>query len=259
MKAAEKIDAAKADGRSALVIYLPAGYPNFADSVRAAEVAIEAGADIIEFGVPYTDPGMDGPVIQAATVTALKNGFRVPQLFDAVEKIADRGAAIEVMTYINSVYRYGFDNFARALSQAGGAGLITPDLVPDEADEWITAADAYDLDKIFLVAQSSRPERLAYVASASRGFVYAASTMGVTGARSSIDAGAEALVSRTRQAGAERVCLGLGVSTKEQAAEVAAYADGVIVGSAAIKALNADPTMGELSKLVASLREGVAC
>ena len=150
----------------------------------------------------------------------------------AVGAVADAGAATLVMTYYNPVYRYGVEAFARDLAAAGGAGLITPDLIPDEAADWVAAADAHDLDKVFLVAPSSTPERLALTAAASRGFVYAASTMGVTGVRATVGTAAATLVARTRAAGADRVCVGIGVSTGAQAAEVAGYADGVIVGSA---------------------------
>lgn len=259
MKGAPKIDEATSAGGAALVIYLPVGYPSLDASVEAAKVAIDEGADIIEFGLPYSDPGMDGPIIAAATAQTLKSGFRVAELFGAVERVSGRGAAIEVMTYINPVFRYGYRRFAQDLASAGGAGLITPDLIPEEAGEWIEAADEFDLDKIFLVAQSSREERLHLISDQSRGFVYAASTMGVTGDRSQVDAGARDLVERTRAAGAQRVCLGLGISTGDQAREVAGYADGAIVGTAGIRAIQADPSLGAFRKLIGELKAGVAC
>ena len=234
---AEVIDRCKANGHSAFVAYLPVGFPDVQTSIDAAKTVVDAGADIVELGFPYSDPTMDGAVIQTAAQMALNNGLHRGDVFRAVEAVAETGAAVLVMTYYNPVFRYGVENFARDLANAGGAGLITPDLIPEEAGEWITAADKYGLDKVFLVAQTSRPERLKLTAEASRGFVYAASRMGVTGVQQAIDNQAQALVERTRAAGAERVCMGIGVSDHDQAVEVGAYADGVIVGSALVKAL----------------------
>jgi tryptophan synthase alpha chain len=243
------IDDARAEGRAALVIYLPVGYPDVEASIEAARTAVAAGADIIELGLPYSDPGMDGTVVAAAAQHALDGGVRIAHVMRAVEEVAATGAAVLVMTYYNPVLRYGVERFARDIAAAGGAGLITPDLIPDEAGEWIPAADDHGLDKVFLVAPSSTPERLELTAKASRGFVYAASTMGVTGVRAAVGSQAEALVARTRAAGAERVCVGIGVSSAAQAAEVAGYADGVIVGSAAVRALGSAPGAGGLAAL----------
>lgn len=235
------IDACRADGRAAFVGYLPVGFPTVTDSIEAAKAVVDGGANIVELGLAYSDPSMDGPLIQQATTTALANGVRTRDVFTAVEAVADharsQGTAVVVMTYWNPVLQYGPAAFARDLANAGGAGLITPDLTPDMAAPWIEAADAHDLDKVFLVAPSSTSERLTMTAQASRGFVYAASLMGVTGVRASVGSQAQELVRRTRLAGAERVCVGLGVSTPEQAAEVAGFADGVIVGSALVRAL----------------------
>ncbi|GIG21054.1 tryptophan synthase alpha chain [Cellulomonas chitinilytica] len=262
----ERLDALRAaEGRAALIGYLPVGYPTVGGSVEAVRTMIDAGVDIVELGVPYTDPVMDGPVIQRAADAALVGGARVRDTIDAVEKVAGRGAPILVMTYWNLVLRYGVDAFARDLAAAGGAGLITPDLIPDEAAEWMAASDAHGLDRVFLVAPSSTPERLASTAAASRGFVYAASTMGVTGERATVGPRAEELVTRTRAAGAEHVCVGLGVSRPEQAAQVGAYADGVIVGSALVRTLldaqdAGTPAAGldALARLTADLAAGVA-
>ncbi|MBE6483472.1 MAG: tryptophan synthase subunit alpha [Actinomycetaceae bacterium] len=237
MSTANVIDARRAAGQAAFVGYLPVGFPDFAGSVRAARELAAAGADIIELGLPYSDPTMDGGTIQVAAQRALDEGFRVDDVFRAVEQVALTDVTVLVMTYYNPVFKRGVDRFAADLAQAGGAGLITPDLIPDEAADWIAASDAYDLDRVFLVAPSSRDDRLARTAAASRGFVYAASTMGVTGERTTLDSRARQLVSRTRAAGAERVCVGIGVSTPTQAREVASYADGVIVGSALVRCL----------------------
>ena len=231
------VDAAHAQGRKALIGYLTAGFPSPAQSVEAAKVLVEHGADVVELGLPYSDPGMDGPIIQRTGQLALDRGARVDDVLRSVEQVAATGAAVVIMTSWNPVLRRGVDTFARQLAEAGGAGLITPDLPPEEAGQWIAASDAHGLDRIFLVAPSTRRERLASISAASRGFVYAASRMGVTGLQDSVDSHAAGLVERTRAAGAQRVCVGIGVSTGQQAAEVAGYADGVIVGSALLKTL----------------------
>lgn len=258
---AAALDAAKAEGRAALMIYLPVGYPTLDLSIKAAKVAVAAGADIIELGLPYTDPGMDGPVIEAAAGQALAQGTKIADVFTAVKEVAQTGAPTLVMTYYNPVFRYGVSRFAKELADHGGAGLITADLTPDEGSEWISAADEHTLDKVFVVAPSSTNERLAMTAHAGRGFLYAASTMGVTGTRASVGQAARDLVTRSREAGAERVCVGLGVSNQEQAAQVASYADGVIVGSAAVKALASSPDeqagLAALETLIKELAIGV--
>ncbi|QGQ19195.1 tryptophan synthase subunit alpha [Cellulomonas sp. JZ18] len=260
---AERLDALASgpSPRAALIGYLPVGFPSVPGSVRAVRAMVEAGVDVVELGMPYTDPVMDGPVIQRAADAALANGTRVKDTLVAVEQVADAGAPVLVMTYWNLVLRYGVDAYARDLAAAGGAGLITPDLIPDEAEEWLQASDAHGLDRVFLVAPSSTPERLASTSAASRGFVYAASTMGVTGERATVGARAEQLVADTRAAGAERVCVGLGVSRPEQAAQVAGYADGVIVGSALVRplveAVDEGAGIDALTRVVAGLAEGV--
>lgn len=252
------LDRLKAEGRGALVGYLPLGFPDVEGSVRAAVTMVEAGVDVIELGLPYSDPVMDGPVIQHAVDVALSGGTRVRDAFGAVEQIAATGAPVLVMTYWNPVLRYGVDAFARDLAAAGGAGLITPDLIPDEGQDWLAASDAHDLDRVFLVAPSSTPERLAMTAAASRGFVYAASTMGVTGERTTVGARAEQLVADTRAAGAEHVCVGLGVSKPEQARDIGRYADGVIVGSAFVRALAGAETREAGLEAVAAVAAGLA-
>ncbi len=255
---ANKIDSILATGRPALIAYLPAGFPTVERSIEAAHALIESGVDIIELGLPYSDPVMDGPTIQQAVDVALDAGVRTSDVFKVVRAVAETGTPTLVMTYFNPVLRYGVERFASDLAEAGGAGLITADLIPDEAQEWISAADQHDLDKVFLVAPSSTDARLALTAKASRGFVYAASTMGVTGVRSTVGAQAEDLVARTRAAGAERVCVGLGVSQPDQAAEVGRYADGVIVGSAFVRALLADGEWPERLENLKSITRGLA-
>jgi tryptophan synthase alpha chain len=230
-------DACRAEGRSALIGYLPTGFPDVPTSIAAMTAMVESGCDIIEVGIAYSDPGMDGPVIAAATEAALRGGVRVRDALAAVEAISKAGGRAVVMTYWNPVLRWGVDAFARDLASAGGLGMITPDLIPDEADDWLAVSDAHDLDRIFLVAPSSTPERLAATAQVSRGFVYAASTMGVTGARDAVSVAAPELVSRVKAVSDIPVGVGLGVRSREQAAEIGAYADGVIVGSALVSAL----------------------
>lgn len=225
------------EDRSALIGYLPTGYPDVPKSISAMTTLVESGCDVIEVGMPYSDPGMDGPVIASATEAALRGGVRVRDSLTAVEAISKAGGRAVVMTYWNLVLHYGVDAFARDLAAAGGLGMITPDLIPDEADEWIAVSDTYSLDRIFLVAPSSTPERLAATANASRGFVYAASTMGVTGARDAVSIAAPELVQRVKAVTDIPVGVGLGVRSREQAAQIGAYADGVIVGSALVSAL----------------------
>jgi len=252
---------AKSEGRAALVGYLPVGFPDVQGSIDAMVAMVQAGVDIVEVGVPYTDPLMDGPVIQHAADVALKGGTRLKDVFAAVRAVADAGAPALVMTYWNPVLRYGVDRFADDLAKAGGAGLITPDLIPDEGAEWIAAAERNDLDAVFLVAPSSTPERLRSTALACRGFVYAASTMGVTGARTTVGDSAEVLVTRTRLMTDTPICVGLGVSTGAQAAQVAAFADGVIVGSALVRCLadtgSREDGLAAIRALSAELAAGV--
>ncbi|QRZ60850.1 tryptophan synthase subunit alpha [Rothia sp. ZJ932] len=235
---AAKLAECKNEGRAALIGYLPVGFPTVDESIAAAIALGNNGCDIIELGVPYSDPVMDGPVIQQATADALAAGFRLDDLFRAVAEItAATDAVVVVMTYWNPVLRRGVDQFATELAAAGGAGIITPDLVPDEASTWLEVSEKHGLDRIFLAAISSSTERLHTVAQASSGFVYAVSVMGVTGARSSVSTAAQQLVADIREAGADNVCVGLGVSKREHVEEISAYADGVIVGTALVKAL----------------------
>ena len=251
------IDAARANGRGVLVGYLPAGFPNVETCVDALIALSESGVDIIELGVPYSDPVMDGVVIQRATNAALEGGFRLTQLFDIIRAATEKvNTPILVMTYWNPVVQYGVDRFAKDLKAAGGVGLITPDLIPDEASEWLAASDAHGLDRVFLAAPSSTDERLASTIANSRGFVYAVSTMGITGARSDVDVAARSLVERLTGLGAIYVCVGVGISTAEHVRSVTAYASGAIVGSHLVSALTNDGPAGVArvtSELVAGL------
>ena len=252
----EAIERARAAGRTALIGYLPAGYPTVEDSIEAAVELGRNGADVIEIGIPYSDPVMDGPVIQAATSQVLADGFRVDQVFEIVRAVTERtDAAVVVMTYWNLVDRMGVDAFARRLAEAGGAGIVTPDLVPEEAEEWFAASDRYGLDRIFLTAPSSTPERVRLITEVSRGFVYGVSVMGVTGARDQVSNAAESVVAAAHEAGAPRVCVGLGVSRPEHIREIGRYADGAIVGTALVAALR-DGGPAAVGRLTADLARG---
>jgi tryptophan synthase alpha chain len=261
----------RADGRAALVGYLPAGFPDVPGAVDAMRVMVESGCDLIEIGLPYSDPVMDGPTIQTAAQQALDRGVRTADVLRTVEAVAALGVPALVMTYWNPVDHYGsarsagrrgVDLFAADLASAGGAGLITPDLTPDSAPEWIAAADAHDLDKVFLVAPSSTDERLASTAAACRGFVYATAVMGVTGTRRTTSELAGPLVARVRAVTDLPVGVGLGVSNGDQAAEVASYADAVIVGSAFVRPLldageDRPAGLAALAAVTSELAEGV--
>ena len=232
---------ARQEGRAALIGYLPAGFPSHAESVRLMRAMVESGVDIVEVGLPYSDPLMDGPVIQAAADQALRGGMTPSGVLEVAEDVATSGAATVVMSYWNPVERFGVDAFAERLAKAGGCGVITPDLTPEEAAAWTAATDAHGIDRIYLVAPSSTDERLSTVAAACTGFVYAASTMGVTGARAQVSGSARELVARVRAVTDLPIAVGLGVSTGDQAAEIAGYADGVIVGSAFIRLVQEAP------------------
>lgn len=252
---------AAAERRGALVGYLPAGFPSVDGAIAAATAMARSGADIVEIGLPYTDPLMDGPVIQEAVHRALQAGAHVRDVLRTVEAVADADVPVLVMTYWNPVDHYGVEAFARDLANAGGCGLITPDLPPEEAGTWLVTAADHGLDPVFLVAPSSSDERIKLISSVCGGFVYAASVMGITGARASVGATAASLVARIRQHTSLPVAVGLGVGTAAQAAQVASFADGVIVGSAFVQRLLDAPDVSagcaSVAELAAELAAGV--
>jgi tryptophan synthase alpha chain len=252
---------AKVDGRGVLIGCMPAGFPTVPGSIAAMRAMVESGVDIVEVEFPYSDPVMDGPIIQKASEIALAGGVRTADVLRTIEAAAQAGAPVALMTYWNPIERYGVDRFARDLASAGGAGLITPDLIPDEAQEWLAAADRYGLDRVFLAAPASTDARLVQAVSHCRGFVYAASIMGVTGTREQVSNSAPALVARLRAVTDLPIGVGLGVRDGAQAASVAGYADGVIVGSALIRCLLEAPDeesgLSALRKLSAELAAGV--
>jgi tryptophan synthase alpha chain len=255
-RVAAAIDRARDAGRGALIGYLPLGFPTLQTSIDAAVTLAENGADILELGPPYSDPVMDGTVIQEATQAALAGGFRLRDTFTAVAEITRRvDVPVLVMTYWNPVLQYGVDRYADDLLAAGGAGLITPDITPESAGEWIAASRRTGLDRIFLAAPTSTDERLDLIVENSTGFVYTVSTMGITGERAQLDAAARTLVGRLRARGAENACVGIGISNAEQVGRVLEYADGAIVGTALVRALR-DGGLNGLAETARALAVG---
>jgi tryptophan synthase alpha chain len=250
----------RAENRAALIAYIPAGFPSQAGCQRVIAAFIAGGVDAIEIGFPYSDPVMDGPTIQAAAVTALENGTGAAEVFQALATASAHVPAV-VMTYWNPIERYGVSEFSAAIAANGGSGVITPDLTIEESQGWISATDNSAINPIYVVAPSTSDARLARVTAKCSGFVYVASVMGVTGARTSVSTGAADLVARVRKTTSLPVAVGLGVSTREQAKGVAAYADGVIVGSAFIKVLQDAPDeesgLAAVTELARELSKGV--
>jgi tryptophan synthase alpha chain len=256
-KAGAAIRTANDAGRAAVIGYLPAGFPTYDGALDGLKALVDGGADVIELGLPYSDPVMDGVTIQRATEIARAGGLRTRDVLSTVEKIAAYSdVPVLVMTYWNPIERYGVDRFAADFAGVGGAGLITPDLIPDEGAEWIAAADKHELDKVFLVSPSSTDERIAMTTANCRGFVYATAVMGVTGARDTPSDLAAPLVARTHAATGLPVGVGLGISNGDQAAGVAVFADAVIVGAALVRALGDDGPAG-VRTLAEDLSEGV--
>ncbi|HSJ44899.1 MAG TPA: tryptophan synthase subunit alpha [Euzebyales bacterium] len=259
-RVSDAIRKANADGRAALIVYLPAGFPDMDTSRACLEAAAAAGADLLEVGFPYSDPLMDGPTIQQANQVALDAGYTP---VDDLEMCTRLTAAVDVpalvMTYYNICWHYGapagLTVFARAAADAGLAGVIIPDLPVVESGDWLRAAAAVDLASVFLVASTSDDDHLAAAARVSNGFIYATSTLGVTGTRTSLSQRAQPLVERLRRVTGRPVCVGIGVSTAEQAEAVAGFADGVIVGSAAVRAV-ADDGPAAVGRLVGELADG---
>jgi tryptophan synthase alpha chain len=250
----------RSENRAALIAYIPAGFPSKAGCERVIAAFIAGGVDAIEIGFPYSDPVMDGPTIQAAAVTALENGTGAAEVFQALATASAQVPSV-VMTYWNPIEKYGVNEFSAAIAANGGSGVITPDLTIEESQGWISATQNSEINPIYVVAPSTSDARLAKVTDKCGGFVYVASLMGVTGARSSISSGAGDLVARVRKVTSLPIAVGLGVSTREQAKSVAAYADGVIVGSAFIKALQDAPDeesgLAAVTELARELSKGV--
>jgi tryptophan synthase alpha chain len=251
----------RAENRAALIAYIPAGFPSQAGCAKAIQALADAGVDAIEIGFPYSDPVMDGPVIQEAADISLKGGTNAADVFAALKVASSTGVAAVVMTYWNPIAKFGVDKFAQSIADNGGSGVITPDLTIEESDDWIAATKKSGINPIYVVAPSTKDDRLKSVTSKTSGFVYAASMMGVTGTRDAVASTAIELVARVRTVTDLPISVGLGVSTREQAKALATYADGVIVGSAFIKLLLDAPSEQEgldaISHLAKELALGV--
>lgn len=249
------------ENRAALIAYIPAGFPTQAGCKKVIDAFIAGGVDAIEIGFPYSDPVMDGPTIQAAADRALSQGTGAAEVFDALRYATDKGVPSVVMTYWNPIEKYGVEKFAQSIKDNGGSGVITPDLTIEESSRWKQAVEESEINPIYVVAPSTTDARLDQVTSRCGGFIYAASLMGVTGTRTSVSTGAGDLVARIRKSSQTPVAVGLGVSTREQAQGVAAYADGVIVGSAFInkilEAPNEESGLQAVQELATELSKGV--
>jgi tryptophan synthase alpha chain len=243
----------RSKSKETLVGYFPAGFPSVSESIDACVAMCNNGVDILEIGVPYSDPVMDGPVIQQATGLAIDNGFRLSDIFDVVRGVTSQvETPVLVMSYWNPVLSYGLDRFASDLADSGAKGLITPDLIVDEANEWLTVSAEHGLNRVFLATPSSTQERVESIASESSGFVYAVSTMGITGTREDLDNNARGVVSKVKACSVQRfTAVGIGISTRSQVLEVNGYADGAIVGSAFVKAYQT----GGIEKLISTVRD----
>jgi len=239
-------------GRKLLVPYVTGGLgPDWADVVRAVA---EAGADAVEVGVPFSDPVMDGPVVQKASAQALEQGTTPETVLAGLAQLGDLGVPLVVMTYANVVFRPGPDHFARSAADAGVGGVILPDLPVDELDEWVPAAKAGPLETILLAAPTTPDDRLAVICERSEGWIYGVAVMGVTGERASLADSAAVVAARLKACTDKPVLMGVGVSTPEQAATVAATADGVIVGSALVRRILEGAGPQGAAAFVSSLR-----
>lgn len=249
---------AKSEKRAVLIGYMPAGFPDKEGSKRLIAAMIDGGVDVIEVGFPYSDPVMDGPVIQQAAEISLRNNTKASDVFEIVKTST---VPTLVMSYWNPIERFGAARFAQELASASGVGVITPDLTVEESQPWIEATNSCGINRVYVVAPSSSDHRLSLVTGACSGFVYAASLMGVTGARTTLSSAASELVSRLRRVTNLPIAVGLGVSNPAQASEVAHYADGVIVGSAFIKLVlessNLEEAIPKVRELAEQLSAGV--
>ena len=260
-KLSELFAKTKAEKRAALIGYLPAGFPSKLESIEFIKAMIDGGVDAVEVGFPYSDPVMDGPIIQQASEISLHNKTKAEDVLSLQADVAKLNVPAVVMSYWNPIERYGSDKFVTKMKSINGAGVITPDLTIDESEDWITDCRKTEIDSIFVVAPNTSDERLAQVTKLCTGFIYAASIMGVTGTRTAVSSQAKDLVARIRKFSNLPVAVGLGVSNREQAKEVAQYADGVIVGSAFIKLILANTdkqkALADVKQLAQQLSEGV--
>ena len=260
MAEAKRIRDVFGKGRAALMPYFTVGYPDYETSLNVIEACVEAGADLMELGMPFSDPLADGPTIQHSTQVALENGITVKQCLDAVADLRSRGIEIPLllMGYINPILAYGLEKFVRDAARAGASGFIVPDLPPDEAGEMRSLCKHYDLDMVFLLAPNSSDERIQFVTELSSGFVYLVSVLGITGERDALPVELAEFLSRVRSQTEKPLAVGFGISTPDQAAVVGEIAGGVIVGSALIKAVGqADQPVDVARKFVAELKSAL--
>jgi tryptophan synthase alpha chain len=252
----ERFRKLKARGKKAFIPYIMAGYPSLEDTKNGLILFEECGADIVELGVPFTDPLADGPIIQRASEMALLQGITLRKVIAFVRVLRPSlRVPLVLMTYYNPVFKYGEEAFVKDAKDAGVDGLIIPDLPPDEAGNLIQYARTESLDTIFLLAPTSNTERIKKVAKASRGFIYYVSVTGITGSRLLLDGSLEIFISGIRKYTDKPIAVGFGVSSPEEASSVSKVSDGVIVGSAIVKRLHESP--GDLRGYLISLREAI--
>lgn len=250
----KKFKELKASGRKAFIPYIMAGYPSLEDTKNVLILFEECGADVVELGVPFTDPLADGPIIQRASEKSLLQGITLRKVI-AFVRVLRRSMRVPLvlMTYYNPVFKYGEEAFVKDAKDAGVDGLVIPDLPPDEAGSLIACARTESLGTIFLLAPTSNIQRIKKVAKASRGFIYYVSMTGITGSRLRLDSSPEAFISEVRKYTDKPIAVGFGVSSPEEASSVSKIFDGVIVGSAIVKRLNESPD--NLRRYLISLRE----
>ncbi len=245
-------------GYKALIAYITVGYPSLETTYEAASVLADNGCDIIELGIPFSDPLADGATIQKASYQALQQGITPQICLEAASQLRQRVAVpLVFMSYYNPILSFGLEAFCRASAKAGIDGIIIPDLPPEEGIELQTSTSKHKLDLIYLLAPTSTEERVSLVAERCRGFIYLVSLTGVTGARQALPPGLEDFVGRVRQKAQQPLCVGFGVSNPEQAQRVARIADGVIVGSRLIQLMEQDATLTSLKSFTKSLREAL--
>ncbi|MES0329514.1 MAG: tryptophan synthase subunit alpha [Dehalococcoidales bacterium] len=245
-------------GRKALLAYVTVGYPSIETTLKVVPQLVAGGADVIELGIPFSDPMADGATIQKASHQALENGVTPEICLEVAAKLSKKVTApLVFMTYYNPVLSYGLEKFARECRRSGIAGLIIPDLPPEEGTALETITARHKLDLIYLLAPTSTDARVKTVADHSRGFIYLVSVAGVTGARKGLSPGLESFVGRARKAARQPLCVGFGISTPEQAAQVSRFADGVIVGSRILQLMEADASLVKVTDFVRRLRTAI--
>ena len=248
-------------GQAALIPFIVAGDPDFETTETLVLKLVQSGANIIELGVPFSDPLADGPTIQAASQRALQNGADLEKIFRLAKTLNGVPTPLVLMTYFNPVFKFGMRDFAEKCRTNGIDGVIIPDLPPEEAAPWVREAKAFHLDTIFLVTPTTPPERIKRISRWSRGFIYCVSVTGVTGVRGTMPHGLELAVSQIKGVTQKPVAVGFGVSTPEQARHLSLFADGVIVGSAIVKIIGENLKHAELAtkigNFVASLAENL--